>query len=65
MEIYAISFLVFVVFAMALAIGLLLGRGPIRGSCRPDGPDGNCAHDCSHALTCARRRQRSKNREIW
>jgi hypothetical protein len=65
MEIYAISFLVFVVFALALALGLLLGRGPIRGSCRPVGAEGSCTKNCSHALTCRKRRPASETREIW
>ncbi len=48
METFAISFLVFIIFGAALAIGLLFGRGPIHGGCRPDGAQGSCAEkgDC-------------------
>ncbi len=55
MEIYAISFLIFVAFGAALAIGLLLGRGPIHGSCRPD-----CAGKGSCTIPCEKRRKQSK-----
>ena len=59
MEIFAISFLVFVIFSAALAIGLLLGRGPLHASCRPDGAKGGCAQKGNCALTCAKRRRQA------
>lgn len=64
MEIFAISFLVFVIFSIALAIGLLLGRGPIHGSCRPEGSNRSCAKKSNCTLLCARRRSQSTTREI-
>jgi hypothetical protein len=63
MEIFAISFLVFVTVSLALAISLLLGRGPIHGSCRPDGSNGSCAEKGNCALPCAKRREQSAIRE--
>ena len=60
MEVFIISFLVFVVFSLALAIGLLLGRGPIHASCRPDGSKGSCAHKGHCTLPCAKRRDQVK-----
>ena len=55
MEIFVISFLVFVVVSVALAIGLLFGRGPIHGSCHPN-DDGDCVKKGNCALRCAKRR---------
>ena len=63
MEIFTISFLVFVIFSVALAIGLLLGRGPIHGSCRPDGLNGSCAKKGNCALLCEKRCSQSTTRE--
>ncbi len=62
MEIFAISFLVFVVFSIALAIGLLLGRGPIHGRCHPS-EDGSCAEKGNCAVRCEKRRLKTTNRE--
>ena len=59
MEIFAISFLVFVAFSVALAIGMLLGRGPLHASCRPDGSKGGCANKDNCALRCAKRHGQS------
>jgi hypothetical protein len=62
MEIFAISFLVFTIVSAALEIGLLLGRGPIHGSCHPD-DGGSCAETGKCGLRCAKRRLPTKNRE--
>ncbi len=63
MEIFAISFLVFLIVSAALAIGLLMGRGPIHSGCRSDGSKGNCAEKGSCALGCNKRRELSTMRE--
>ena len=63
MEIFAISFLIFITASLALAISLLLGRGPIHGGCRPDGSEGGCAKKGACALPCAKRRKTSTTRE--
>ena len=62
MEIFVISFLVFVVVSVGLAIGLLFGRGPIHGRCHPN-EDGSCAEKGNCGLRCAKRRLATTNRE--
>ncbi len=46
MEIYLLSFVVFALAFAGLAVGLVTGRGVIRGSCgglnRRDGVEGDC-----------------------
>ena len=64
MEIFAISFFVFLASCAALAIGLWFGRGPIHGSCRPGDSSGNCAKTASCGLRCAKRRVQKTNQEI-
>lgn len=56
MEVFVISFLVFIVVSAALAIGLLFGRGPILGSCHSN-DGGGCAEKGNCALRCANRRK--------
>ena len=63
MEIFAISFLVFVIVSAALAIGLLFGRDPIHGGCRPDGSKGSCTGKRNCTLSCAKRREQTKFQE--
>lgn len=63
MEIFVISFLVFIVASAALAIGLLFGRGPIHGGCRPDDKNESCAETGKCGLRCAKRRVHTANRE--
>ena len=58
MEIFVISFLVFVVVSAALAIGLLFGRAPIHGSCHSN-DGGGCAEKGNCVLRCAKRRKQS------
>ena len=55
MEIFVISFLVFIMVSAALAIGMLLGRGPIHGRCHP-GEDGSCGETGKCGLRCEKRR---------
>ena len=56
MEVFVISFLVFIVVSAALAIGLLFGRGPILGSCHSN-DGGGCAEKGNCAQRCANRRK--------
>jgi hypothetical protein len=65
MEIFAVSFLVFIISCAALAMGLWFGRGPIHGGCRPD-DSGGCAQkgNCSMNLRCANRRAQTASREV-
>jgi len=63
MEIFVISFLVFIVVSAAMAIGLFVGRGPIHGGCHPN-DGGNCAEKGNCGLRCAKRRKKSTIREI-
>ncbi len=62
MEVFAISFLVFIIVGAALAIGLFFGRGPIHGRCHPD-KDGVCAEKGNCAASCEKRRVAATNRE--
>ncbi|WP_455201978.1 hypothetical protein [Kaarinaea lacus] len=64
MEIFVISFLVFIIVSAALAIGLMSGRGPVHGGCRPDSSKGSCAEKGSCTLRCAKRRKQSTIQEI-
>ena len=65
MEIFAISFLVFGLACLALALGQFFGKGPLHASCRPkDGGEG-CANREHCSLPCARRRRQSSVREGW
>ncbi len=57
MEVFAISFLVFTAVSVALAIGLLLGQGPMHGGCRPDGSKASCTAKGGCSSTCAKRRE--------
>jgi hypothetical protein len=63
MEVFAISFLVFTAVSVALAIGLLMGHGPMHGGCRPDGPKGSCAAKSGCSSICAKRREQQATRE--
>jgi len=63
MEIFLISFLVFLVSAAALAAGQWFGREPIKGGCRPGDATGDCAHSGTCVLRCAARR-REANRGL-
>ena len=62
MEMYVISFLIFVLVSAALAIGLLLGRGPIHGRCHSD-DEGGCAETGSCADRCEKRRSATTDGE--
>ena len=59
MLVYVISFVVFALAIGGLAVGLLAGRGPIRGTCgglnNPDGC-GACGRSASDGGQCPRRR---------
>lgn len=61
-EIFVISFLIFIVVSAALAIGVMLGRGPIHGRCHPD-EDGGCAETGNCAVRCTKRRLSTTDRE--
>jgi hypothetical protein len=56
MEIFVISFFVFVLVSAALAIGLFVGRGPIDGGCQSNS-GGSCAEKGNCGLRCAKRRK--------
>ncbi len=62
MEIFVISFLIFIMVSAALAIGVMFGRGPIHGRCHPD-EDGSCAETGNCAVRCEKRRLTVTNRE--
>ena len=61
-EIFIISFLIFIAVSAALAIGVMLGRGPIHGRCHPD-ENGSCAEKGNCAVRCAKRRLAMTDRE--
>ncbi len=50
MSIYLVSFVVLGLAFAGLALGVLLGRGPLRGSC-------GGLNNCSCARPCARQRE--------
>jgi len=64
MEIFAISFFVFLASCAALAIGLAFGRGPIHGGCRPGDSSVGCAKTANCSLRCEKRRVPTTNRGI-
>lgn len=61
MIVFVLSFAVFVLVLGGLSIGLLTGRGGIRGTCgglnNPDGQGcGACGRSASNATECPRKR---------
>jgi hypothetical protein len=60
MEIFIVSFFVFLVSCAALAAGQWFGRDPIKGGCRPDGSSGKCPSPGNCSLSCASRRTKER-----
>ena len=65
MEIFIITFLVFLLVCLALAVGQLFGQGPLHASCRPKENGEGCANEGHCSRPCPRRRQSATVREGW
>jgi hypothetical protein len=62
MEIFFISFLVFLISCAGLAAGQWFGRDPIRGGCRPDNDPRTCARKDACNGLCSIRDVKTKKR---
>ena len=58
MEVFVVSFVLFALACLALGLGQLFGREPIKGTCRPG--DGTA---CANEEICALRRASGKCRK--
>jgi hypothetical protein len=53
MEIFIVSFFVFLISCAGLAAGQWFGRDPIHGGCRPGGESGDCTRKDLCSGRCA------------